>query len=234
MGRTHDLAILSLVRLDLSSTIQGILFSHVTLSDYSRFYRLARSFHSGRPALPTLVRRVTAVLNGGPRNGARLFLARDLIDLCFLCPRLSRITVSEDGHREQLFPDVVDIPRLGALVTIESLTLTNPPNTLGLWLLLLLPKLQALHLFGDIPLSLFNDPPPSSGEGLRHITWGVALLPTLERVKWLFASSTKATGGSLTLVTHPNSPLELERIHEYCQCRGMVLLSFDQASLAIS
>ncbi|CAE6466484.1 unnamed protein product [Rhizoctonia solani] len=235
MGRTHDLATLSLLRPDLSPTIQGILFSHIILSDFSRYDRLARTLRSERSTLPTLVRRITAVLDTEPRNGGQHFSAKHLTDLYTLCPRLSYITVSggkDGGPGERLFPDVLDAPRLGALVAIESLTLTGAHSNFGLWLLSLLPKLRALRLFGIIPLSQFNGPSPSSGENLRHVTWGLASPPTLEQVKWLFASSSKVIGGSFTLITIPSSSLDLERIHEYCRSCGMLLRFTGQALAA--
>ncbi|KAL5640249.1 hypothetical protein ACGC1H_007501 [Rhizoctonia solani] len=225
MGRTHDLAMFSLLQRDLSPTIQAILFSHVTLSDFRRCHFLTLTLRFGRSALRPLVRQITATLDTEPRIQGQLFLARDVIELYALCPMLSHIILAggKDGEPgERLFPDILDAPRLGALGTVESLTLTGPPSNFGPSLLFHLPKLRMLYLFGDTPVSRFSGSSPSSGRSLRHVTWGLTSPPTLALISWLFAYSSQVIGGSLTLITPPTSPLEMGRIREYCSSRGMV------------
>ncbi|KAH7338852.1 hypothetical protein B0J17DRAFT_717291 [Rhizoctonia solani] len=228
MGCTHDLAMFSVLHRGVSPAIQGILFRHITLSDFPRCHRLIETLRLGRPTLPLLIRRITAILDTEPRIESRLFLAKHLTDLYTLCPMLSHITLAggrDGGPGEKLFPDVLDSPRLGTLGTVQSLTLTGPPSNFGPWLLLLLPKLRTLHLFGGTTISWLNSPPPRSGSNLHHVTWGLTSPPTLGPIKWLFASSSRVIGGSLTLVTPPASSLELQQIREYCLSRGRRLCS---------
>ncbi|CAE6427927.1 unnamed protein product [Rhizoctonia solani] len=231
MGRTRDLAMFSLLQRDLSPTIQAILFSHVTLSDFRRCHFLTLTLRFGKATLRPLVHRITATLDTEPRVQGQLFLARDVTELYTLCPMLSHIVLAggrDGGPGERLFPDILDAPRLGALGTVESLTLTGPPSNFGPSLLFHLPKLRVLHLFGDIPASRFNGSSPSSGKSLRHVTWGLASPPTLALISWLFAYSSQVIGGSLTLITPP-SPLEMGRIHEYCSSRGMRIVCLTMA-----
>ncbi|CAE7205979.1 unnamed protein product [Rhizoctonia solani] len=224
MGRTHDLAMLSLLRRDFSATIQAILFSHITLSDFQRCHRLMATLRFARAALPPLVRQITATLDTELRSDGQLFLAKHVTELYALCPMLSHITLSggrDGGPGEQLFPDILVAPRLRTLGTVESLTLTGPPSNFGPWLLFHLPNLRALHLFGDTLIPQFGGNSPSSGADLRHVTWGLASPPTLELIKWLFADSGQVIGGNLTLLTPPTSSLEVGLIRGYCSSRGM-------------
>jgi hypothetical protein len=181
-----------------------------------------------RDTLSSLIRNIRATLNTQPAPGEQLFTARDLIALFALCPELRHITLAgghDGGPGEQLFPDIIDLHRLGTLTSVRSLTLSGPPGHLGPSLLLFLPNLEELRLFGDTPVSQFTGSSPTSGNSLRRTTWGLTSPPTLELIRWLFANSEEAIEGDLTLITTPVSSFELARIREYASLRGLSLRS---------
>lgn len=226
-GSTSDLASLSLLARRHVPDIQRVLFRHIIIRTFRRCRGLTRTLRSEGTAerrieLASMIRKISAVLNAQPNPGDQLFVSRDLIDLYVLCPELKHIVL--EGP-EELFPDIMALPYLGELTSIQTLTLTGPPGHLGLFLLCLLPSLEALHLFGDMPTSQFTGTFPVSGNGLRCITWGLTSPPTVEAIRWLFANSDGVTGGDLTLVTSPPSALELEHIREYASLRGMLFHS---------
>lgn len=233
MGRANDLAVLSLLHRPLRSAIQSILWGHITVQTRDRCERLTQTLQSHGPPeyraeLAARIHSMTAVLNTRPLPGEELFIAADLIRLYALCPSLKSITLSggrHGEHGERLYPDILHAPRLWVLTSITCLTLRGPPGHLGPFLLLHLPNLEELRLFGDMPTSHFAGHFPRSGFSLRHVVWGLASPPRPEQIRWIFSNSNEVTGGYITLNAAPASHSEWEQIRQYAGDRGMTLRS---------
>jgi hypothetical protein len=233
VGRTSDLAAFAcLLPRDgcYTSAVQRVLFGRVTINSYNGYANFTRTLQQGGTQercleLASMVHDVSAVLNTQPDHEEQQFLAKHLLNLYDQCPELKRITVfgAHDGRfPEHLTPNADDLHHIETFNTIERLTLTCPLGLLGPSLLMHLPRLRELHIVGGASVFRLADP-PRSGSQLRNITWGTETPPTFRLIKWLFAYSTEATGGTITLLTPPASALELEGISEYALCRKMDL-----------
>jgi hypothetical protein len=229
MGRTNELAALSCLESRYSHAIQKVLFSHIELESYDRYERLMRALQPGdHPnrclALSSMVRCLAAILNPRPDPGEHPFTPEHLLGLYDRLPKLERVSLAVK-HRsnlgEQLIPAMEDLQRIGAFSTIRSLTLMSPFGFIGNLMLIGLPNLEELRLFGDAPVSRFTGTFPRSGQSLRRLTWGIATPPMLRHILWLFAGSNVASRGELVLLVPPVLQSELEEIRTYALRRGM-------------
>lgn len=233
MDRTNDLAAFSRLESRFAHVIQQILFSHVRVNSYGRYAGLTRTLQSGGQPdrcleLAFMVRHVTAILDPRPIPGEQPFTQNHLLNLYDQLPKLQGVSFGERYHDRlgvQLIPHEEDFDYLETFSTIRSLTLTEPFGSSGHLLLLGLPNLVELRLFGVIAESYFTGPPPRSGLNLRHLTWGVNTPPILRHILWLFADSNENTGGELVLLVAPMLHSELEQICAYAQERGMTFRS---------
>ncbi|KAG9119450.1 hypothetical protein FRC07_005525 [Ceratobasidium sp. 392] len=231
-GRTSDLTALATLlprNTGYTRVVQEVLFSHVNIDSYARYAAFIRTLQSkvapGRSIeLASMVHCITAILNTRPSRGEETFLAKHILNLYDQCPKLKQITLlgaRSDRFQEHLPPDSVDLDLIRGLGSIECLILTCPPGYLGPCLLLSLPSLRELQILGGPAVLQLTHCAPRSGHQLRRVTWGAETPPTFQLIKWLFAHSTEATGGAITLLTPPISAVELERIRDYAFSRNM-------------
>ncbi|KAG9119551.1 hypothetical protein FRC07_005376 [Ceratobasidium sp. 392] len=231
-GRTGDLA--ALARLSprnpgYTQTVQQVLFRHVNIDSYAQYAAFIRTLQfedipRRSIELASMVRHVTAILNTRPSRGEDVFLAKHILNLYDQCPELKHVALlgaQNDRFPEHLPLDNVDLDLIKELGSIECLTLTCPLGYLGPCLLLNLPSLREVHILGGPATLQLTHCTPRSGRQLRRVTWGAETPPTFQLIKWLFAHSTEATGGAITLLTPPISAAEMQRIRDYAFSRNM-------------
>ncbi|CAE6361713.1 unnamed protein product [Rhizoctonia solani] len=230
MGRTSDLAAMSLLGSDYAPVIQQILFRHVHVTTYNRYARLMRTFQSGGDsperchALASLVRRISVVL-GPYSHQDEVLRPHHLTNLYDNLPMLEFVDLTEapmSGLGRILVPFEEDVDRMGTLEFLRSVALTGHLGPVGRPMFLGLPCLEELCLFGHIPASLFSSAYPRSSHSLRRLTWGCTTAPTLQRIRWAFGQSEEVIDGELVLLSRPNSETELNAIRQYAHQRNMV------------
>ncbi|CAE6477308.1 unnamed protein product [Rhizoctonia solani] len=225
LGRTNDLAAMCLLGRRYTHPIQRVLFRHIHLTaydQYSRILRVLRTVDNPQrcPGFSSMVHQLSAVLD--PQTTPTL--GQDcLLELYESLPMLKRVELREVRRSRlgrSLVPAEEDLSRLGALESIRSVTLTHL-GPMGVPMLVSLPYLEELHLFGDIPESLFSNASPRSGCKLRRLTWGATMHPTLQRIRWIFGESDEAIGGEVVILFLPNPESERNAIAQYARRRGM-------------
>ncbi|CAE6515038.1 unnamed protein product [Rhizoctonia solani] len=233
MGGTSALAALSLLGTRYANAIQQRLFRHIDIRTYDRYARLMRTLQSGSGnperyhTLASMVRCLSVVLNPYSLQGRPPLHPFHIFNLYDNLPMLEFVDLTEvpmGGLGRSLVPAEEDIDILGTLNRPRSVALTGYLGCVGGSMLIGLPCLEELYLFGDIPVSLFSNAYPRSGRSLRRLTWGTAIPPTLQWIRWVFGESEEeVTDGELVLLVPPNSEPELDAIRQYALRRGMVV-----------
>ncbi|KAG8690029.1 hypothetical protein FRC11_014310 [Ceratobasidium sp. 423] len=234
MRSTSELAALSLLGSSYANAVQQRLFRHIDVRTYDRYARLMRALQSGGGsperchALASMVRCLSVVLNPYPPQGGHPLYPRDIFNLYDNLPMLEFVDLTEapvGGLGRSLVPTEEDLDLLGTLNHPRSVALTGYLGHVGGSMLVCLPCLNELHLFGDIPVSLLNSTCPRSGRSLRRLTWGTTTPPTLQQIRWVFGDSEEVIDGDgeLVLLVLPDSEAELDAIRQYALQRGMAI-----------
>ncbi|KAH7338853.1 hypothetical protein B0J17DRAFT_393090 [Rhizoctonia solani] len=225
LGRMNDLAAMCLLGRGYARPIQQVLFRHIHVATYDHYSRLLRVVRPDNSCqryhdFASMVHQFSVTLD--PQTAP--VLRRDcLLELYESFPMLECADLTEvpsGGLGRSLVPAEEDLSRLGALESIRSVSLTHL-GPMGGPMLIGLPYLEELHLFGHIPMSLFNNATPRSGRKLRRLTWGATIHPTLQQIRWVFGESDEATGGELVILFLPNPESERNAIAQYARRRLM-------------
>ncbi|CEL56056.1 hypothetical protein RSOLAG1IB_07509 [Rhizoctonia solani AG-1 IB] len=232
-GRVSDLAAMSLLGRDYAPAIQRILLRHIHVTTYDHYTRLMRTFRPDDDSpergyvLASLVHGLSVTLGPHSYYGEVPLGKHHLSNLCDVLPRLrfvdlTEITMIRLGR--SLVPAEEDFNRIGALESLRSITLTDPLGPVGGLMVMGLPCLEEINLFGQIPTSLFSFTSPRSGHSLRRLTWGCTTPPTLQRIRWAFGQSNDVVEGKLVLHSRPESETELNAIRQYVRQRNIAFV----------
>ncbi|KAJ1302666.1 hypothetical protein OPQ81_002982 [Rhizoctonia solani] len=233
MGATSELAALSLLGNRYVHVVQRRLFRHIDIPTYSRYARLMRTLQFGGDnperchVLASMIRCLSITISPFRFVQDEFQLCpRHIFNLYDNLPMLEFIDLNESpigGLGRSLVPIEQDLDLLATLNSLRSVALTGHLGGVGLSMLIALPHLEEVHLFGNIPASLFSLEPPRSGNSIRRLTWGANTLPTLQRIRWVFGESEEVMDGELVLLTLPSSEAELNAIRWYALERGMAV-----------